>query len=168
MSETRRLARSLVEAEPLALDSRHSRAESIERLRAASRSFRATLDGDRVEIAAKDAAFAGRWEGGADDLRLVGELLPPRRNRIILTGLSIMLLAIVAVAVLAWFSGAGSHQRWLMPIIAVLAVLFMPYFIIGMASHGESDRARIRKALRMALADEDEGFPPARKWDDEP
>ena len=166
MSETRRLARSLVEAEPLTMDSRHSRAESIERLRTAAHAFRATLQGDRVEIAADDAAFVGHWEGGAGDLRLVGELRPPRRNRITLAILSMTLFAILVAAVAAWFSGR-THERWLMPIIAVLATLFMPYFVIGMASHGESDRARIRKALRVALADEEEGFPPARKWDDE-
>jgi hypothetical protein len=166
MSETRRLARALVEPEAVVMESHHSRAESIERLREAARAFTVTADGESVAIAAHHASFVGRWQGGAEDLKLVGELRPAPRNRITLTMISLTLVAIGLLAAGAWVFDVPTPQRYLMTMMFTLSVLFMPYFIVGIGSSGEADRARIRKALRVALQDEEERLP-AKKWDDE-
>ena len=167
MSETRRLARSLVEPEPITMESRYPRAESLERVRDAARAFAVSVDGEAVSIAAANASFAGRWDGGAGDLRLVGELRPAARYRSRLAAISLTLLAVALLAAGAWIIEAPAVQRYSLTITFALAALFMPYLVIGMASAGDSDRARIRKALRVALQDEEERMPQARKWGDE-
>lgn len=166
MSETRRLARALVEPEAVTMDSHYSRAESIQRLRDAARAFTLTADGESVAIAARQASFVGSWQGGAEDLRLVGELRPAPRNRVTLAAISLTLVAVGLLAAGAWIFDVPTPQRYLMTMMFTLSVLFMPYFIVGIGSSGEADRSRIRKALRVALQDEEER-PPAKKWDDE-
>lgn len=155
MSESRRLARSLVEPEPFTLDSGFSRVESIERLRHATRAFRTTLEGERVTIVAPSARLEARWEGGGDSVRLVGEFRPGRRMGIALQVLSLVFLLLVAASGwLLWRSDAGA-ARFLVPLVTVLGVLALPFVVTGMASTGEADRSRIRKALRVALRGEE-------------
>lgn len=164
MSETRRLARSLVEPEALSLESRYGRAESIERLRGAASAFRAELDGEHVVIAAENARFEGQWEGGANDLRLVGTFVPRRGTKLKLHVMSLVMLALVAASAWLILHEEGGTTRFLVPIFTVLAVLALPFVFTGMASIAEGDRASIRKALRVALLDEESGY---RKWQDE-
>ena len=165
MSESRRLARSLVEPEPLAMESRFPRAESIERLRKAARAFRTTLEEGRVSIVAPSARLEARWEGPADGLKLVGQFMPGRRMGIALRILSLVFLVLVAASAwLVWRTETGA-ARFLVPLATVLGVLALPFIVTGMASTGEADRSRIRKALRVALQDEAEGY--ARVVDDE-
>lgn len=165
MSESRRLARSLVEPEPLVMESRFPRAESIERLRRAARAFRSTIEGDRVSIVAPSARLEARWEGPADGLELVGRFVPGRRMRIALQVLSLVFVLLVAASVwLLWRTDTGA-ARFLVPLTTVLGVLALPFIVTGMASTGEADRSRIRKALRVALQDEEEGY--KRVVDDE-
>lgn len=167
MSESRRLARSLVEPEPFELASRFTREESIERLRRASSAFRTTIQGDRVSIVAASARLEARWEGSVDQWKLLGEFKPGRRMGIALQVLSLMFLLLVAASGwVIWATDTGA-ARFLLPLLTVLAVLAFPFIIAGMASTGEADRSRIRKALRVALQDEEERLPPARKWDGE-
>ena len=158
MSESRRLARSLVEPEPFSMESRHPRAESIERLRHAARAFRATLEGERVSIVAASARLEARWDGPADGLKLVGEFRPGRRTAIALQILSLVFLLLVAASGwFVWRTDTGA-ARFLVPLVTVLGVLALPFIVTGMASTGEADRARIKKALRVALQDEQEGY----------
>lgn len=158
MSESRRLARSLVEPEPLSMESRFPRAESIERLRRAARAFHTTVEGERVSILAPSARLEARWEGPADDLRLVGEFRPGRRTGLALRILSfIFLLLLAASGWLVWATETGA-ARFLVPLLTLLGVLALPFIVTGMASTGEADRSRIKKALRVALRDEQEGY----------
>jgi len=52
-------------------------------------------------------------------------------------------------------------------ITAVLAFLGMPFVILGLASHQDARESRIARAIRVALQDEDEKFPPPQRWADE-
>ena len=167
MSEARRLARSLVEPEALAVDSLFARAESLERLRHATRQLSAQLDMERVTIEAQRARYDARWEGSDKGVRLAGEFQPEPRARRILTGLSAgMTLLLAASAWLILQTEAGA-ARFLVPLFTALATLALPLVVIGMASVGEADRARIRKALRVALRGESERLSRAQSWDDE-
>ena len=156
MSEARRLARSLVEPEALEVESLFPRAESIERLRNATRHLSSQLDLERVTIVAPRARYEAHWEDGSGVARLVGEFRPEPRSRRILTGLSIgMTLLLVASAWLIAETDAGA-ARFLVPLFTGLATLALPFVAIGMASVNDADRARIRKTLRVALREESE------------
>ena len=158
MSESRRLARSLVEPEPFSLESRFPRDESIERLRRSGRAFQTMVVGERVSIVAASARLEARWEGSVDRWKLVGEFKPGRRMGIALQVLSLIFLLLVAASGwVIWATDTGA-ARFLLPLVTVLAVLAFPFIITGMASSGEADRARIRKALRVALLDEEERY----------
>ena len=166
MSESRRLARSLVEPEPLEMKSRYPRHESIERVRRSTRAFTATMEGDRVSIVAQGARLDARWEDAMDTVKLVGEFRPGRRMGIALQVLSLVFLVLVAASgYVVWRTDTGA-ARFLIPLLTVLGVLALPFIVTGMASTGEADRASIRKALRVALLDEEERLR-AKKWDDE-
>jgi len=158
------MARSLVEPEPLTLESRHGRAESIERLRRAARAFRAEFDGERVTIAADSAHLEARWEGGAQDLRLEGQFVPGRKTRLALYGMSLVMTLLIAASAWLVLATETGSARFLVPLFTGLAVLGLPFVFTGMASVAEADRSRIRKALRVALQDEEERF---RKWDED-
>jgi len=62
---------------------------------------------------------------------------------------------------------AGGTTAFLVPMITVLAVLGLPFLVLGLASQREADESRIRKAIRVALMDEEEAFPPMQRWADE-
>ena len=163
MSEMRRLARSLVETEHLTLDSRYPRAESIERLRESASALHAELDGEHVAITQGKARFEGQWQGGAGDLRLEGRFEPRRATRLALNVMSVAMLLLVAASIWLLAGDGGGAARFLVPLFTLLAVLALPFVFTGMASIAEADRSRIRKALRVALQDEDASF---RKWEE--
>jgi hypothetical protein len=164
MSESRRLARSLVEPEAITLESRYGRAESIERLRHAAGAFRTELEGERVTIVADHARLEARWEGGAQDLRLEGQFVPGRTTRFALYGMSLVMTLLMAASAWLLLATEVGTARFLVPLFTVLAVLALPFVFTGMASVAEADRSRIRKALRVALQDEEARY---RKWEQE-
>ncbi len=164
MSETRQLARSLVEPEPVSFDSRHPRAESIERVRAAARAFELDLDGERVVITSRNARYEGKWEGSADALRLEGVFIPGKRVQGFLKATSaVMVLLMAASTWILWSGGDDSPARFLVPLVTLLAILGLPFVVTGMASAREADKSRIRKALRVALVDEEVRLPKMSK-----
>lgn len=156
MSETRQLARSLVEPEPASFDSRHPRAESIERVRGAARGFELDLDGEHVVITARNARYEGKWVGSADALRLEGEFIAGTRVQGFLKITSaVMVLLVGASAWILWTGADESPARFLVPLVTLLAILGLPFVVTGIASAREADKSRIRKALRLALEDEE-------------
>src|SRR5688572_15972360 len=134
MSESRRLARSLVEPEAITIESRHGRAESIERLRQAARVFRTELEGERVTIVADNARLEGKWEGGAQDLRLEARFVPGRRTRFALTGMSLVMTLLLAASAWLLLATEAGSARFLVPLFTLLAVLALPFVFTGMAS----------------------------------
>jgi hypothetical protein len=74
----------------------------------------------------------------------------------------------LAVAASAWaIATQEGALQFLLPLSTVLAILALPFVALGLASQREAEEARIRKAIRVALLDEDESLPPRQRWDDE-
>jgi hypothetical protein len=157
MSEMRRAARALVERRVESFESRHDAATSRERLSRA-------LERPGLQ---PDATFVIDWREEQGKTVLDATFLPSRRTLALLRGLSVAMLALVALT--AWIltrPGEGS-ERVLVPLFAVISVLAIPFLTLGLSSARAAREARIRRAIRAALLDEDEAFPPPQKWADE-
>lgn len=157
MSEMRRAARSLVEQRSERFESRHDAATSRERLRAAL---------DRARIA-PDGTFELAWNEADGKAVLDVVFLPTRRNRRVLQMLSVAMMALVALSVWVVTRPGEGAQRFLLPLFTVLAILALPFVTLGLASSRAAHESRIRRAIRSALLDEGEAFPPRQKWADE-
>ena len=155
MPEMRRAARRLVEARTETFESRHPREQSVQRLQQAL-----------ARLPESDRAFAQSWSG--DDARpvLTARFEPSPKTRRFLKALSIAMSLLVALAIVSWF-GPDRALAWMASIAAVLAFLGMPFVILGLASHQDARESRIARAIRVALQDEDEKFPPPQRWADE-
>ena len=155
MSETRRGARTLIAHRTERFASRHDRVESERRL-------------DQALARVPDAGDFGRvWIDEAGGTALLATFPPSKHTQRTLRLLSLGMLALVAAT--AWVlsrPGEGA-ERFLLPLFTVLAIFALPFVILGLASARAAREARILKAIRVALQDEDPAFPPVRKWDDE-
>jgi hypothetical protein len=155
MSETRRTARALVAHRTERFESRHDRGESERRLARAL---------ERV----RDAGDFGRtWldEGGTTVLQ--ADFPPSRPVLRTLQLLSVGMLGLVAACVWVLRQPGEGAERFLLPLFTALSILGLPFVTLGLGSARAAREARICKAIRVALQDEDPAFPPAKKWDDE-
>ena len=158
MSEARRAAKALVEKRVERFESRYGADESRARLEASL--ARARPEG-RV-------AFTPTWVDLEGKVALDADFAPAPRTAKILNGLSIAITLLIAFTVWALVTGsAGEAGSWLLGLTTVLAILAMPWIFVGMGSSRLAEEARIVRAIRAALQDEDEKMPPARKWEDE-
>lgn len=158
MSDMRRAARALVETRLERFESRHPLDESRRRLDESLARLRPW----------RGVVFTRRWDTLEGKPLLVAEFSATRRVQRALKGLSIgmaLLVAASAWAVLA--PDVSGTTRFLLPLTAILAILGFPFLVLGLASARQADEARIAKAIRIALLDEDAGFPPPRRWSDE-
>lgn len=156
MSELRQSARRLVETRTERFESRHDVDESVRR-----------LDAALAKIPEPERRFKAAWsagEGGAATLTATFEPLPSTQRYLRL--LSLGMAFIVVLAALSWFFAERAFA-WMITITAVLAFLGFPFVILGMASHQDARESRIRRAIRVALKDEDEQLPPRQRWADE-
>ena len=155
---TRRAAEALVARRTERFESRHPLAESRARLDARLASVR--LGGH--------VAFTARWVAEAERATLEAEFAPSRTMQRILRLMSLSVLVLVAASAWAIFSSQPSTaMRYLLPIVTLLVLLGLPLATVGMGSHREAEEASIRKAIRIALLDEDERPPAPQRWDDE-
>ena len=157
MSEMRRAARSLVERRSERFESRHDLATSRQRLDASLR--RAGIE--------RDATFELAWSEADGKAMLDVHFLPTRRIRRFLQMLSVGMVALVALSVWVLRRADEGAQRFLLPLFTVLAILALPFVTLGLASSRAAQEARIRRAIRIALLDEEERFPPQQTWADE-
>jgi hypothetical protein len=157
-SEAKRAARALIERRVERFESRHPLDESRTRLDAAL--ARAHPEG-RVVLTPRWAEEAGKavLEAGFDPTA--------RAQRFLKVASLAMTLLIAMNAWLLLASPSGDPGAWLLTLFTVLAVLGLPFVFIAMGSSRLADEARIRRAIRAALLDEEEKLPPAKKWDDE-
>lgn len=157
MSEMRRAARALVERRTERFESRHDLETSQRRL--AEALARARL--------ATDATFVVAWEHAAGMPVLEASFLPSRRTLALLQATSVAMIALLALS--AWVLARTQEGAWrfLLPLFTVLAILALPFVTLGLASSREARESRIRRAIRVALQDADETFPPQQRWADE-
>jgi hypothetical protein len=143
----RRAAQALVERRTERFESRHGMAQSQARL--AAQLARSKPVGSVV--------FSPRWtQVAADRVVLEAEFAPATSTLIVLRLLSLSMALLVGASAWAIFSTQGSGAlRWLLPIFTVLSILGVPLATAGLGSHREAEEARIRKAIRAALVEED-------------
>jgi hypothetical protein len=158
MSEMRRAARSLVEHRTERFESRHPLDESQSRLDAGIQ--RLGLKGS--------TRFDPAWTTADGKAVLDAHFRPARHIQSMLTVSSLVMSALIVSSIWLVISAEeGMALKFLVPLFTVLATLAFPFVALALNSNRESEESRIRKAIRVALLDEIEKLPPAKKWDDE-
>jgi hypothetical protein len=154
-SEARRATRALMEERVDRFESRHSMDESRSRLDAAL--SRARREGRVV--------FTPEWREAEGKILLDARFAPPRRVGTVVKSLSIALtLLMVATAWSMLSRDIGASAAWLLALFTGLVCLTMPWVFVAMGSSRLAEEARILRAIRAALMDEDEKLPPAKEW----
>jgi hypothetical protein len=157
-SETRRAARALVEHRVERFESRHPLGESQSRLATAIANAR--LEG-RVE-------FSPEWISQGSAAVLEAQFAPPPRTQRFLKGASIAMSLLIGLTIWTIFSpAADSATAWMLGLFTAFAILALPFVFVGLGSSREAEEARIRRAIRVALLDEDPKLPPQQRWKDE-
>jgi hypothetical protein len=145
-SETRRAAKALVERRSETFESRHPLEESQARLAAAL----------EREHAARSAQFRTTWRTEGERAILDAEFAPsPRVQRFLKLTSLVMMLMLASSAWVLLSAGEARILRFLVPMVTVLAILAFPLVAVALGSQREADESRIRKAIRVALLDED-------------
>lgn len=157
MSETTRTAKALIESHVERFESRHNLEESQQRLATSLKN--AHLDG-RV-------AFTPHWKSEGSATILEAAFDPAPKTQRVLKSLSIVITLLILAAVWAAISSSEPALAWLLPIFTVMVVLAFPFVFVAMGSNREAEESRIRKAIRVALVDEDPAYPPPQRWKDE-
>jgi hypothetical protein len=145
-SETSRIAKALVQSRTESFASRHPRAESESRVAAALASVRP-----------RRLLFESRWREEPAGLVLDAEFRPAPGIKRFLQVTSLVLVALIASS--AWTIAAASEEgalAFLVPLMTVLAILGFPFVVVAIGAQRESEEARIARALKRALTDEDE------------
>lgn len=158
MSEMRRAAASLVERRVERFESRHGLEASRSRLHDALQ--RAKLHGL--------VPLNESWHEEGGHAVLVATFEPSRRVKRFLELTSVVFVMLVGSS--AWVLLSPEDQgtlRYLLPFATVLGVLGFPFVALGIASARAADEARLRKAIGVALRDEEERYPPRQRWPDE-
>ena len=154
----RSAAKGLVEHRRERFRSRHPLEESQRRLAAA-------LAGAQVRGATR---FATEWATQDGVTILEARFDPSPGTQRFLKASSVGMALLVAASVWAVASeDVNGSVAFLVPLFTVLAVLAFPFVALGLASQRDAEEARIRKAIGVALRDDDQGFPPAQRWPDE-
>ena len=156
-SEMRRAAQALVEHRTETFESRHPLEESRSRFDAAI----AALD------LGGDARFDREWKTGGGKVLLEARFRPAAHVRWMLNAGSIALSLLVAASAWLIFAAGEGALRFLVPLFTALAILGFPLVALALSSQREARESRIRRAIRKALLDEDERYPPAKKWNDD-
>ena len=158
MSEARRAARALVERRTERFESRYGMEESRRRLESGLAN---SPPPGRV-------VFERTWQEEAGRPILEARFSPPARTQRFLTGASVAMTLLIAASAWALFApGTDAALRWLLPLSTAFAILALPFVFVALGSQREAEESRIRKAIRVALLDEEERLPPRQKWDDE-
>ncbi len=146
-SETRRAAKALIERRVERFESRHAAEESKSRL---DRALANARPEGRV-------VFTPRWASEGALCVLNAEFAPPPRTQRFLKAMSFaMSLLVIASAWLIFSPRAeGEAVAYLVPLFTGFAILALPFVFVALGSNREAEEARIRKAIRAALVDED-------------
>jgi len=155
VSEMKRAAASLVERRTERFESVHDAGTSKARVEAAF---------DRARIP-RPWPFEMAWSESPVALEITHP--PSRAAKVFLNFASIGFVLLVGGSVWALKKSDNEAVRFLLPLATLLLVLAFPFVTLAMASQRGALEARVRKALRAALQDQYEGFPPSQRWADE-
>lgn len=140
------MARALVERRSETFESRYTLEESQARLAMA-------LERER---SAPSAELRTAWRSEGGRAILVAEFSPsPRVQRFLKLTSIVMMLLVASSAWMVLSEGEGRILRFLVPMFTVLAILGFPFVAVALGSQREADESRIRKAIRVALLDEE-------------
>jgi hypothetical protein len=143
-SEMRRAAKALVETRVETFESLHSLAASKPRLERGL----AALGSPRA------LTFHGAWSERVGRAIYEATFAPAPTTRRFLNLLSLVLVLLVTASVWAFLSTPkGSPLRFLLPFLALFALVAIPFVVNAAASNREAEEARIRHAVRVALAE---------------
>lgn len=156
-SEMRRAAQALVEHRTETFESRHPLEESRSRLASAI----AALD------AGRDTRFDPEWKAADGKVLLDARFHPAAHVRWMLNLASVALFLLIAASAWLIFATGEGALRFLVPLFTALAILAFPIVALALNSQREAQESRIRRAIRKALVDEDDRYPPAKKWSDD-
>jgi len=157
VSDMKRAAQALVATRTERFESLHPLAESRTRLDAALARMRVVHDG----------RFVPHWREEAGHAVLEGEFLPPRGVQGLLRALSVLMALLVVASGYVIATVHEGSLRFLLPLATLLAILGLPLLTLGLSSQREALESRVRRAIRVALLDADEKFPPPQRWADE-
>jgi hypothetical protein len=152
----RRVARALVERRSERIESRHPLPESRARLAAA-------LERARLQGA---SAFSFTWQDAQGLAVLEATYAPTPGLQRLLQVLSALMALGIAASAWAITTREGAIA-FLVPLVTVFAILALPLVVLGLGSRRAAEEARIAKAIRVALLDEEERLPRAQRWEDE-
>jgi hypothetical protein len=151
-SEMRRVAKALVESRSEAFATRYSRDESMRRVASA-------LAKRMPRLATVETA----WKDEAEGLRLDVSFRPARVVGRLLGATSITLVLMIAASAWTLFSAEEpTALKFLVPLVTALGVLGFPILVVALGSQREAEEARLIRAIRHALLDEDEFPKPIR------
>lgn len=157
MSETKRISTALVGHHTKRFESRHDLAQSQARLGQ-------SLAGARLE---GRVVFTPSWKTEGGVTVLDAGFGPPEKTLRFVKVMSIAITALIVATVWGAVTSSEPALAWLLPIFTALTVLAFPFVFVAMGSNREAEESRIRKAIRVALVDEDPAYPPQQKWKDE-
>jgi hypothetical protein len=157
MSEMKRAAKALIEHRTERFESRHPLAESKARLDAAI---------TKLKLAGA-SRFRATWIEEDNKAILQAEFLPRARTQAVLTASSAILSLLVLASAWLIYSREGGTARYLVPLFTGLSILAFPFMALALSSNRAAEESRIRKAIGVALLDEEEKFPPPHRWKDE-
>lgn len=151
-SEARRAAKALIEHRVERFESRHAAEESRSRLESALANARPE---GRV-------VFTPRWDSAGPLCVLNAEFAPAPGIQRFLKAASIAMSLLLAASAWLIFTPRpeGDALGFLLPLFTGLAILALPFVFVAMGSNREAEEARIRKAIRVALIDDDARHPP--------
>jgi hypothetical protein len=144
-SEMRRIARALVSRREESFASRYSERESIARVQAALRGFDA-----------KRMRYATAWRDEAGRAKLEVEMSPSPGTDRLLKAISVALTLLLLASAWAMVSPlAEGAAAFLVPLLTALAILAFPFAVVALGSQRESEEARLIRAVRRAIVDEE-------------
>lgn len=157
MSEMKRAGKALVESRTERFESVHPLDESRSRLAAAMA---------RAKVV-PGPGFVPQWREEEGRVVLDATFLPPRGIHALLRAISILLVVLIAASVYVLMRYPAGAMRFLLPGFTILSILALPIITLALNSQREAHESRIRRAIRVALLDADEAYPPRQRWADE-
>jgi hypothetical protein len=145
MSEMRRIAAALVGVRTETFESRYGAAES-----------RAKVDATLPKVGTKVTRMDLTWVPEALPPRLEVRFSPGTKVHLFLRLSSIVITGAILGSFWLVMHGEETPMRFLVPLMTVLAILGFPFAVLAIGSNREADEARVVKAIRRAIVDEEQ------------